>query len=140
MITVTIKYVGTLVPEDIREAMPIAPIFIPDNSYVDSSIYVNGSEGEEIGGSSAKAVINPSIYATNVEDKFGIGRGVIPNATSSTRVVWFDRAIKSAMESTEEDEGVSFDIEDTNTTENLYWQQMKDYMAPYGFEVDIKKA
>lgn len=63
MYTINVKYYGLEKPVA-RDAMPISPIFVPTNSYVDSKIY---TEGHAQATDPAVPAYGKSVYASNVE-------------------------------------------------------------------------
>lgn len=123
--TVTIIY--TSVKGDVdRDGLPIARIFTPDNSYVDSEVFVSG-HGSDYG---------KSIYATNV-DGWGELAGLIPMASTTVKFAEFELAVKSAIESilNKGVSGISFDID--GYEDEIYWNQMATNLVDQGFYVKI---
>ena len=122
----TIKYVGLPV-DDVRMGMQIPALFVPTDSYVDSSVYVNGHPDD----------YGKSIYATNV---YGWGDlpGLLPMASTPTKFAWFEMAIMEsikAQEAGEEIPTITVDIEDQD--DELWWLQMAPNFVGSGFYITV---
>ena len=130
--TVTIKYVAPD-QEACQVAMPIASIFQPCGSYVDSAVMVDGGpirDGEE-------NIYGKSIYATNVN---GWGEIEVKEPFASTSIpmpvalAQFKLAVADAIDGT--GDGVfTFDVEDYK--EAVYYATIGEQMADQGFQVTV---
>lgn len=123
--TVTIIY-NRVAPEVTPEGSPIARIFVPDDSYIDSDVFVEG-HGDDYG---------KSIYATNV-DGLGTVPGLLPMASTTRKFAEFELAVKSAIESITGKgfSGVSFDID--GYVDELYWKQIAANLVDQGFVTTV---
>lgn len=131
---VKIVYNGPVV-DIIRNGMEIARIFTPNNSYIDSDVYVNGLKMEA--SDAEEEVYGKSIYATNV-DGWGTLPGLLPMASTTVPFAQFERAVAVAAAAKAdggENEGIEFEIE--GYKEEIYWDQMAKNMVDQGFEVTI---
>lgn len=127
--TVTIKYTP-VEPEAKRTVDPICPVAVPDSSYVDSDVYVNGHE-EDYG---------KSVYATNVDDD---GEIDMPDPFDFTHVpmssplAQFKLATVLEEGETIDENGVTFEVEDYK--EAFYYKTLGEQMKDQGFTVEVKK-
>ena len=130
---VKIIYNGPVVEID-RMGMEIARYFSPDNSYVDSPVYM---QGYPIDAEEADKKYGKSIYATNV-DGWGALPGLLPMANTTVKFAQFERAAMAKAEADmndAENEGITFEIE--GYEEEIYWNQMGANMAPLGFYTKV---
>lgn len=130
--TVTIKYVAPE-QETFQVAMPIASIFQPCGSYVDSAVMVDGGPIRD----SKKNIYGKSIYATNVN---GWGEIEVKEPFASTSIpmpvalAQFKLAVADAIDGT--GDGVfTFDVEDYK--EAVYYATIGEQMADQGFQVTV---
>ena len=114
---VTIKYTGPQNPESVKFVTPIAPTYVPSNSYVDTAAYAG------------------TVYDTNVE-----GMGVIdvmePYATTS-----FPFPVPLAqfkIAAVGEDGQVEFTVD--TYTEAFWYMEAGKALADQGFEVTVEAA
>ena len=131
---VKIVYTGPVV-EVPRLGMPIARIWAPNGSYIDSPVYVNGYENEQELGDGGK--YGRSIYATNVAG-WGEIPGLLPMANTTTKFAQFERAVMAAADArvtNSENTGITFEIE--GYEEEIYWDQMARNLFPDGFYIKI---
>lgn len=122
----TIKYVGLPV-DDIRPGMPIPAIFLPNDSYVDTTAYVDGHPDD----------YGKSIYATNVNGWGGLP-GLLPMASTPTKFAWFEMAViesTKAQLAGEEIPTITVDIE--NQQDKLWWLQMAPNFVGSGFYITV---
>lgn len=136
--TVTIKYNG--VTKDVESlAAPICNVFVPTSSYIDTPVFENGypidtpvDSMTEIGPDKTKKY-GKSIYATNVDDKYGFADAVEPFASTSipfpTALAQFKLAVVG------EDNTVTFDVDDYK--EAFYYKDLGVALKSQGFEVTV---
>lgn len=133
--TVTITYNGVTEPE-VRFADPIASMFEPTGSYIDSAVY---TEGCPVGAEEADKKYGKSIYATNVD---GWGEIAVKEPYASTSIPFPSplAQFKLAIVSDEKDEAgnpfVTFTVEDYK--EAFYYKQIGHDLADQGFTVEVK--
>lgn len=130
---VTIIFKGPVVDID-RTGMPIYRLFVPNNSYVDSSVY---TQGYPVDAEAADKKYGKSIYATNV-DGFGTLPGLLPMASTTTKFAQFERAVIAAAVAEangEENKGIVFDVE--GYEEVIYWNQIGANMVDLGFYTKV---
>lgn len=128
--TVKIKYEPPVAPVDDRAGDPICPVIVPESSYVDSDVYVNGHE-EDYG---------KSVYATNVEGNGTIERPAPFDATHipmSSPLAQFNLATVLEEKGTLKD-GVEFTVEDYK--EAFYYKTLGEQLKDQGFTVEVKKS
>lgn len=132
--TVTITYTAPAT-EEVQVAMPIASIFAPRGSYVDSAVMVEGGPIRE----DEENIYDKSIYATNVD-----GWGEIdvkePFATTSiplpVALAQFKLAAADAIDGSG-DGILSFEVEDYK--EAIYYATLGQQMADQGFTITVTK-
>lgn len=132
--TVTIKYKGVS-GEVAIEPAPIARLWNPKGSYIDSAVYENGLEG----------VYGKSVYATNVE---GWGEIAPVSPYDSTSIPYPVALAQFKLATVGEDllndddevigKQVSFDVDDYK--EAFFYKTLGEQMADQGFEVTVEKA
>lgn len=128
--TVTIKYNGVQEPAT-HIADPICAQFVPNNSYIDSAVYV---EGYPVDAEADSKKYGKSIYATNVA---GWGDVVMPEPYATTSIPMSSPLAQFKLATVGEDNTVEFDVEDYK--EAFYYQQLGLDMASQGFEVTVAK-
>lgn len=136
-VKVTIIYGGPVVEFE-REGMQICRIFVPNNSYVDSPVFVNGYPNDESLGNGE--AYGKSIYATNVVG-WGEFPGLIPMASTTTKFAQFERAVIAKFDAEakgEENKGIEFEVE--GYEEEIYWNQIGRNMADLGFYIQVGDA
>lgn len=125
---VTIKYTP-VEPEQANHIPQICPVFIPENSYVDTDVYVEGHE-EDYG---------KSVYATNVP---GFGELDMPQPYDFTYIPMSSPLAQFRLETVLEDggdleTGVTFEVDDYK--EAFYYKTLGEQMKEQGFTVEVKK-
>lgn len=136
--TVVIKYTG--VEKDVANlAAPICGTYVPTNSYVDTPVFQNGYPVDvvvdsmtEVGYDKEKKY-GKSIYANNVDDKFGYADAVEPFASTSIPFPVALSQFKLAVVG--EDNQVTFDVEDYK--EAFFYKDMGVALKDQGFEVTV---
>lgn len=139
--TVTITYNG-LPTEPDQVVASICRYFAPTNSYIDSAVYENGypvdldvTSCDQIGADKDKKY-GKSIYATNVDDKYGYAPQVEPYASTSipfpTPLAQFKLAVVGGT-----DNSVTFDVDDYK--EAFYYMDLGKSLADQGFVVEVVK-
>lgn len=135
--SVTIKFVGPASGDIVRKGMSIPRYFAPQNSYVDSPVYMEGFDPTADGNYAEGEAYGKSIYATNV-DGWGNFPGLAPMASTTTKFAQFERAVLVAIEAKKNDEenkGITFEVE--GYEEEIYWTQIGRQMAPEGFYIKV---
>lgn len=138
--SVTITYKGVEADPAIAVA-PISGVYCPRNSYIDSAVYENGypvdveiTDKTKVGYDQEKKY-GKSIYATNVDDKFGYAAQVEPYASESipfpVPLAQFKMAVVGGT-----DGSYKFDVEDYK--EAFYYMELGKELAPQ-FEVVVEK-
>lgn len=123
---ITITYAGvTKDPE--RIVAPICRVFTPDNSYIDSDVYVNGLPGDKGYG--------PSVYATNVK---GWGELPIPEPYASTSIPFPVPMAQFKLAMVGENNSVEFTVDDY--AEAFYYAQAGVALESQGFKVEIEEV
>jgi hypothetical protein len=123
--TVKIIYTGTVV-DIVRAGSSISRIFVPNNSYVDSAVFVEGYANADAVGD--EGTYGKSIYATNVEG-LGALAGLAPMASTTVKFAEFEQAILAG------DDGITFSID--GYEDELYWNQIAANMWQQGFYIEV---
>lgn len=131
--TVKITYIAPEA-ESANTALPIASMFVPCGSYVDSAVMVDGGPIRD----PEDKQYEKSIYATNV-DGWGSYEVQEPFATTSIPLSVPMAQFKLATVADQEDEKgnkyVEFDVEDYK--EAFYYKELGLQMADQGFIVEV---
>lgn len=133
-VTVKIIYTGPIVDE-IRNGAEIARYFLPNNSYVDTSVFTDGYKNEGSVGDGKS--YGKSIYATNVEG-WGSVDGLLPQASFTGKFAQFEIAKLAAYKASKtgaENTGITFEID--GYEEQIYWTQMARNMWEQGFYIEV---
>ena len=132
--TVKITYKGVETDAS-RIVASISPIFVPTNSYIDTPAYVEGFHNSVTGGTIADKY-GKSIYANNVDDKWGYAAQVAPYDSTSipfpVPLAQFKLAIVG------ENNTVTFTVDDYK--EAFYYKELGHQLADQGFEVEVTDA
>lgn len=132
--TVKITYKG-METDASRIVASISPIFVPTNSYIDTPAYVEGYHNSVTGGAIADKY-GKSIYANNVDDKWGYAAQVAPYDSTSipfpTPLAQFKLAVVG------KDNTVTFTVDDYK--EAFYYMDLGKQLAEQGFEVTVTDA
>lgn len=121
---ITITYADiTRDPE--RIVAPICRVFTPDNSYIDSDVYVIGLPGG----------YGPSVYATNVK---GWGELPIPEPYASTSIPFPVPMAQFKLAMVGENNSVEFTVDDY--AEAFYYAQVGVALESQGFKVKIEEV
>lgn len=129
---ILIKYVG-IAQEIEYPAKPIAALFAPTGSYIDTPVYTEGYPVD------TGATYGKSVYATNV---FGAGELKLfePYATTSipmsVPLAQFKLAYQYAIEGTENQ--VEFTVDDYK--EAFYYETIGHQLSDQGFEVTVTEV
>lgn len=135
--TVKITYKGVETDAS-RIVASISPIFVPTNSYIDTPAYVEGFHTSVTSGTSGTIAekYGKSIYANNVDDKWGYAAQVAPYDSTSipfpVPLAQFKLAIVGKNNT------VTFTVDDYK--EAFYYKELGHQLADQGFEVEITDA
>ncbi len=125
---VTIKYDGIKRP-DVDAVAPIARMFIPNNSYVDSEVF---TEGGPVGN---EAKYGKSIYATNTQ---GFGDINVPEPYATTSIPLPTALAQFKFASLAEDGKIELTVE--NYSVASYYSELGASLKEQGFTVDVEKV
>lgn len=129
---VTIKYIGPVVEDFVRQGCPICDIFLPTGSYVNTPVY---TQGYPVDAADEDKEYGKSVYATNVAGR-GYLPGLHPMANTATPFAYFERAIivaGQAAKAGEANNGVTFTVADDDYKGRIYWEQMCANLVDNGF-------
>lgn len=129
--TVKITYKG-IETDASRIVASISPIFVPTNSYIDTPAYVEGYHNSVTGGTIADKY-GKSIYANNVDDKWGYANQVAP--FDSTSIPFPVPLAQFKLAVVGKDNTVTFKVDDYK--EAFYYMDLGKQLADQGFVVEV---